>query len=175
VLFERDRRQGRRAPVWLLVGVGVALAAAGLVGSRRLAPPPDREVEREAAAAVIPALAPGGACDASQVSSLAECRKGPADAGVARGSSDLASRVRWLGRVDTTDVEAPRFSWSNSGFAARFTGTALSVQMSNEDEYFFRVVVDGYPLPRFEVSTGIDTYELVAGLPDGEHTLELHR
>jgi lysophospholipase L1-like esterase len=87
----------------------------------------------------------------------------------------LASRVRWLGRVDTSNVDAPRFSWSYSGFVARFSGTALSVQMANDGAYFFQAIVDGCPSPRFEASSGIGTYALAAGLPDGEHTIELHR
>ena len=34
----------------------------------------------------------------------------------------IAAGVRWIGRVDTGDPMRPRFSWSGTGFIARFQG-----------------------------------------------------
>jgi lysophospholipase L1-like esterase len=89
----------------------------------------------------------------------------------------VAAGVRWLGRVDfTTDPRRPRFSWSGSGFLARFAGVALTAQLDNElGAYVFKAVVDGQPQPAFTAAAGMGSYPLATGLAAGTHTVELYR
>ena len=43
----------------------------------------------------------------------------------------VAAGVRWVGRVDsTTDAAHPSFSWSGTGFVAKFMGTSLTAQLT---------------------------------------------
>ena len=83
--------------------------------------------------------------------------------------------MRWFGRVDTTDAAQPRFSWSGTGFVARFSGTALAAQLTNTGAFIFKAVVDGTPQPAFITTAGRGTYSLATGLAAGTHTVELYR
>jgi lysophospholipase L1-like esterase len=87
----------------------------------------------------------------------------------------VAAGVRWFGRVDLTNPDRPRFSWSGTGFAARFQGTSLAVQLNNSGPFIFKAVVDGAPRPTFTGSAGQGTYMLVTGLAAGVHVVELYR
>ncbi len=93
----------------------------------------------------------------------------PAPAGV------VAAGVRWIGRVDTGDPIGPRFSWSGTGFVARFRGTSLTATLGNEGAFIFKAVVDGVPQPAFTSRPGAGRYALATGLPAGEHTVALYR
>ncbi len=51
----------------------------------------------------------------------------------AADSGVVAAGVRWIGRVDASDASGPRFAWSGTGFAARFSGTSISVNLKTDD------------------------------------------
>ena len=79
----------------------------------------------------------------------------------------VALGVRWIGRVDTTSEPThPRFSWSGSGFVARFDGTSLSAALAiNGPAMIFKPVVDGSPQPAFTASGwGTTSIVLSSGL-----------
>jgi len=97
-------------------------------------------------------------------------------AGTGGASNDpgvVLQGVRWIGRVE--DVAAPRFAWSGSGFVAKITGTGLTATLSNDDGYFFQVVVDGSPLAQWAATPGEKSYTLASGLTPGSHVIELYR
>lgn len=88
------------------------------------------------------------------------------------GSGETGSPgVRFLGRVDRSDPDAPRFAWSGTGLAARFSGTELAVRLGGGQQY--TVVVDGVVGPTLISSGGADT--IATGLSAGEHQVEIHR
>ena len=87
----------------------------------------------------------------------------------------VAAGVRWVGRVDLTDAQRPRFSWSGSGFVARFSGTSLSIQINSSGAFIFKAVVDGTPQAAFTIPSGQQTASVVSGLGAGTHTVELYR
>jgi lysophospholipase L1-like esterase len=94
---------------------------------------------------------------------------GPPDAGPTTG-------IRVVGRVDTTNPAKPRFSWSGTGFVARFSGTSLDADLAiTGATTIFKAVVDGTPQPPFSAAVGPGSYPLAAGLTDGVHTVELYR
>jgi lysophospholipase L1-like esterase len=97
------------------------------------------------------------------------------DGGVDDGTTVVAAGVRWIGRVDTSDASAPRFGWTGSGFAARFSGTSIGVDFKNDDAYFFQVVIDGKKRERFQAAKGRAVRVVANGLDEGMHTLELTR
>ena len=89
----------------------------------------------------------------------------------------VAAGVRWIGRVDTaSDAAHPRFSWSGSGFVARFQGTSLSATLTiGGASTIFKTVVDGTPQAAFTAPGGSAPYMLASGLAAGVHTVELYR
>jgi lysophospholipase L1-like esterase len=100
---------------------------------------------------------------------------GGGSGGAAGQTGVIAAGVRWVGRVDLTDPQRPRFSWSGSGFVARFSGTSLSVQLNSSGAFIFKAVVDGTPRAAFTVPGGQQTASVVRGLAAGTHTVELYR
>jgi lysophospholipase L1-like esterase len=88
----------------------------------------------------------------------------------------IAAGVRWVGRVDvTTNAAQPRFSWSGTGFVARFSGTSLEAELNaTGSAQIFKAVVDGAPQATF-TATGQGKHMLASGLAAGTHTVELYR
>jgi lysophospholipase L1-like esterase len=87
----------------------------------------------------------------------------------------VAAGVGWFGRVDTADPVRPRFSWSGTGFVARFSGTSLAVQLDNGGAFLFKAVIDGAPQPAFTASAGTGSYPIATNLAPGTHVIELYR
>jgi lysophospholipase L1-like esterase len=87
----------------------------------------------------------------------------------------VAAGVRWVGRVDVTDPQRPRFSWSGTGFVARFSGTSLSIQINSSGAFIFKAVVDDVPKDAFTIPAGKQTASVVTGLVAGTHTVALYR
>lgn len=93
-------------------------------------------------------------------------------------SNDGNGAVRWVGRVDSTNAEAPRFSWSGSGFVANVSGKTISVKLKSEgsgDDVYLQPVIDGTPAPRVAAPLGENTVVVASNLSSGTHVLELYR
>ena len=76
-------------------------------------------------------------------------------------SGVVAAGVRWFGRVDAdTDATRPRFSWSGTGFVARFMGTSLAARLDGGSALSFKVVIDGTPQPAFRAVAGTARHPL---------------
>jgi lysophospholipase L1-like esterase len=101
--------------------------------------------------------------------------RGNPDAADAPLAGVVAAGVRWFGRVDSADPGRPRFSWSGTGFVARFSGTSLTAQLDNGGTFIFKAVIDGAPQPAFTSRAGAASYPLATGLAAGTHTVELYR
>ena len=97
------------------------------------------------------------------------------DSGGDDGTAVVAAGVRWIGRVDTSDANAPRFGWTGSGFTARFSGTSIGVDLANDDAFFFQATIDGNKRERFKAAKGRAMRVVASDLPAGSHTLELTR
>jgi lysophospholipase L1-like esterase len=89
----------------------------------------------------------------------------------------IAAGVRWVGRVDTTtDAAHPRFSWSGTGFVAKFMGTSLTAQLTvTGANAIFKTVIDGAPQAPFTAGAGSNMLPLAMGLTSDVHTVELYR
>ncbi|HWA72014.1 MAG TPA: SGNH/GDSL hydrolase family protein [Polyangiaceae bacterium] len=86
--------------------------------------------------------------------------------------------VRWVGRVDLTTPDSPRFSWSGTGFVATVRGPTLSVKLKTGgagDDVYFQPVIDGSAIERVKVPYGEQTTVIATGLSAGDHVLELYR
>jgi lysophospholipase L1-like esterase len=92
------------------------------------------------------------------------------------GAADVvALGVRWLGRADTSSPARVRFAWPGSGFEARFSGTALAVELAVSDRLVFLPIVDGQPRAVFTAMPGGRTQDVATSLPPGLHTVALLR
>jgi lysophospholipase L1-like esterase len=95
-------------------------------------------------------------------------------------SGSRGAAVRWIGRVDLSDPERPKFAWSGAGLVAAVEGPEIAVTLRSEsgtDPVFYQPVVDGVVGERFSVSAseGDKTVTLGTGLDAGAHTVELYR
>jgi lysophospholipase L1-like esterase len=140
----------------------LALCASLLAGATLAACPSDRGGSTTAGAA-------GSAGHAGEAGASGK------DSGADDGTTIVAAGVRWIGRVDTSDTSAPRFGWTGTGFAARFSGTSIAVDLKNDDAYFFQSTIDGKKGDRFQVAKGRAIRVVASGLLEGSHTLELTR
>ncbi len=100
---------------------------------------------------------------------------GAAGAGGQPSPGVVAAGVRWVGRVDLTDAQHPRFSWSGTGFVARFSGTSLSIQINSSGSFLFKPVVDDTPGAVITIASGQQTAAIASGLAAGTHTVALYR
>ncbi|MDS0528461.1 GDSL-type esterase/lipase family protein [Clostridium sp. SHJSY1] len=79
-----------------------------------------------------------------------------------------------IGRFDRSDVNAPRFAWSNSTIKARFIGTGISVNLKSSGDNWFNVVVDGVNQAPINVTPSTTSpIVLASGLKKDMHTIEL--
>ncbi len=82
--------------------------------------------------------------------------------------------VRIVGRHSGCPEGATQTAWSGTGFVARFEGTGLSFSQSGSGVEY-TVVVDGEVRDKLVTMAGQHTYEVVSGLDDGEHIVEVYR
>jgi lysophospholipase L1-like esterase len=90
------------------------------------------------------------------------------------GQSGAASAgaVRFVGRVERSSVEGPRFAWSGTGVLARFEGSdSIGVRLGGGQQY--TVVLDGAVQAKLVPSSG--TTPIAQGLGSGAHTVEIYR
>jgi lysophospholipase L1-like esterase len=92
---------------------------------------------------------------------------------------DGPPRVSYLGRVDLSDPEAPRVAWSGTRIIVRFEGTALSIEIDDEERADggsrYDVAVDGSSVSTLALGSGTQTYEVAKDLPAGTHIVTLTR
>lgn len=99
-----------------------------------------------------------------------------ADTPVAEGPP----RVSYIGRIDESDANAPRIGWAGTRIIVRFEGTALSIDIDEEESTDggsrYDVAVDGKSKSTLALDdTGLKTYEIVKDLPAGTHVVTLTR
>jgi lysophospholipase L1-like esterase len=88
--------------------------------------------------------------------------------------ADDAAGVRIIGRADWSDSAGPRFCWSGTTIAARFTGASVGVRLRDGGNHF-HVTLDGEVLPVLAAVPAQEHYPLASNLSAGPHELVLHR
>jgi lysophospholipase L1-like esterase len=69
-----------------------------------------------------------------------------------------------------------RFSWSGTGFVGAFTGTGISVRLSESgNSAYYSVLIDGSLGNTLITKSGPGSYVLGTGLTAGSHRVELYR
>ncbi|MFO0694267.1 MAG: SGNH/GDSL hydrolase family protein [Polyangiales bacterium] len=88
--------------------------------------------------------------------------------------------VRYEGRIDARDPDAPRFAWPASGFRLRFRGTRLVLRFRDvpytdeiHDTDLLAAYVDSRAPVTIPLVEGVRDYPIVEGLPDGVHEVRI--
>lgn len=91
----------------------------------------------------------------------------------AAGVSTEPLGLQYFGRWDHSDPQHPSASWGPVGIRARFEGTSARLLLQDAQNTF-SYAIDGGPMTTLGPTSGSEV-ELVNGLADGEHMLELFR
>ncbi|MFZ6026069.1 MAG: SGNH/GDSL hydrolase family protein [Chloroflexota bacterium] len=88
--------------------------------------------------------------------------------------------ITYSGRIDFSDPKRPRFSAPGVYIRAAFRGTAAAVWLEDEfkwghDRNYYDVVLDGTAVFKLAPQKTVQRYVAFTGLPQGEHTLTLHK
>ena len=85
--------------------------------------------------------------------------------------------IKYVGRIDFTDPKAPKFSAAGTYIEAKFNGTTVDIEISEEHKYnnnqFFQVSIDGNTPVRFQTVAGQSIYRLASGLTSGTHIVRI--
>ncbi len=103
-----------------------------------------------------------------------------ADGGEPEPTGDPA--VRFVGRFDTRESAGPKCGWPGCRVIARFEGTSVSAKLEEILEDWmdggpseWDVSIDGAISAKLVMKTGVNDYELAAGLAPGKHVVELYK
>ncbi|HEY0466916.1 MAG TPA: SGNH/GDSL hydrolase family protein [Polyangiaceae bacterium] len=104
--------------------------------------------------------------------------QGNGGAGQANGGAGPVG-PRFIGRFDQSKPDAPVFAWPGTAIALSFTGTAISVTLTDNGNSpsgrnMFEVVIDNTH-SGFSVESGMKKYALGTGLAAGAHQLLIYR
>ncbi|RYU92192.1 electron transporter RnfD [Mucilaginibacter terrigena] len=84
-------------------------------------------------------------------------------------------RIHYMGRIPMRDSTA-ELSWTAASVIINFNGTAVKATMNDENgQNYYNVVVDGKVTKVLRLDKGKKEYELIAGLPKGNHRLQLFK
>lgn len=83
------------------------------------------------------------------------------------------TNIQYEGRWDHTNPAQPTTSWGH-GFRLWFTGTSISVKMSNAADMYYEYSVDGAPFQTVSSAAPM-TYSVASGLGAGSHSLVFRR
>lgn len=95
------------------------------------------------------------------------------------GQTDAPAQPRLIGRFDTSDPSGAVFAWSGSAIEARFSGTGITLRMSDPsstgDSNRYSIVLDD-GVPEFmAINSSSQSWVLANGLADGPHKVLVWR
>lgn len=109
---------------------------------------------------------------------LAACDDGGAAADAGPGSDapvdgppPIVEDIHFLGRFDAMQ----RFQWPGTEIRTRFSGTEISIELSETGADYFEITIDGTRTTPLHTASGRRAYPLATGLPAGEHDLRVAR
>lgn len=85
------------------------------------------------------------------------------------------SHIHYMGRVKV-NVDSSELSWSGNSITINFHGTGVKALLRDQSGInYFKVIVDGKPLPDIQIDSVKHLYTLASGLPAGAHQLVLFK
>lgn len=129
-----------------------------------------------------PPLRDSGASSSSSGSSSSSSGDiGPDGSSGGDGSPEAeAPGVRFIGRFDLTNANAPKTAWPGSRIIVRFNGTGVKATLTHVDgevggTTWMNVVVDGVVKTPINVTGASQQFTLASGLAAGDHVVELQK
>ncbi|MDG2305427.1 MAG: GDSL-type esterase/lipase family protein [Candidatus Binatia bacterium] len=114
---------------------------------------------------------------ATIIATAAGCGDGPTTVPSSLQTLDPTDpSLRYTGRWDRQNPEAPWAGWAGSEVALGFVGSAAWVELDpGTNTEYFRIVIDGDPTSsrKFKVTPGPGKYLLAENLEPGSHTVEI--
>ena len=90
--------------------------------------------------------------------------------------SPTQSLIEYSGRIDFSNPEAPRFSYSGISIRCKFQGSNISVKLDDDgNNNVYNIIVDHVIIKRIKVTYGVNTYILASGLIDTTHEVEIYK
>lgn len=87
-----------------------------------------------------------------------------------------SSLIEYTGRIDFSNPDAPRFSYSGVSIRACFKGTGISMILDDEQgENYFNIIIDRIPVSRIKAIKGKQQYILAKNLENKIHEVEIFR
>jgi hypothetical protein len=84
--------------------------------------------------------------------------------------------IEYTGRIDFSNAEAPRFSYSGVSIRASFNGTSIAAIFDdNIGQNYYNIFVDGRLVDTLLVTTGKKAYHLASGLENANHEVEIFK
>ena len=84
--------------------------------------------------------------------------------------------IEYWGRIDTTSNDAAELYWSGTSIRLNFEGSGISAEFDEErGDNYYSVIVDNDSLFVLRPDTVQKYYELVSGLKEGKHTIEIFK
>jgi len=84
--------------------------------------------------------------------------------------------IEYTGRIDFSNPDAPKFSYSGVSIRANFAGTEISMILDEEKgENYFNIIVDKVQMSRVKVEKGKHQYTLAKNLENKVHEVEIFR
>ncbi|HET6343860.1 MAG TPA: SGNH/GDSL hydrolase family protein, partial [Myxococcota bacterium] len=96
----------------------------------------------------------------------------------------VGPNLRFVGRFDTGDPNAPSAAWPGSQIVAGFTGSAITVTLEETEQHtyqgqavnnYYDVFIDGGDAQKIKLNPGKQVYKLAEGLSAGPHTIRLFK
>ncbi|HAN00566.1 MAG TPA: hypothetical protein DCQ26_18380 [Marinilabiliales bacterium] len=86
--------------------------------------------------------------------------------------------IQYIGRVDFSNPKKPKLYAPGSTIKTKFKGTFCQIILNDQELYgsyhnYLQIIVDGTQSTRIQTTTKNNTINIVSGLSDGEHTLQI--
>ncbi len=103
----------------------------------------------------------------------------------ADGMMDISAAhpyIRYFGRVDCANPQAPTFSFPGISIRAKFTGPSLDMRLRDHAQprtettkNYYNIIIDGKEPTMLCPRSSQEVYELARNLPAGEHVVEIFK
>jgi len=84
--------------------------------------------------------------------------------------------IEYTGRIDFSNTQSPKFSYSGVSIRAYFRGTSISIILNDEgNQNYFNIILDNRIIERLQSRSGLNTYYIADTLEDTIHEIEIFR
>ena len=86
-----------------------------------------------------------------------------------------SSQIEYMGRVDSIPGEAMNFYWSGTSAKINFTGSSISVALSDTGDNYYNLILDNDSIILLHPGAEKQSYPIASNLSESEHSLEIFK